>query len=307
MEVKDVIIVGGGPAGLNAAIVLGRCQRSVLLFDTQEYRNRFSHGMHNYLTRDDILPIDFISLCHTELDKYGVNLIKKRITHARKDKDGLFMAKDEDGIIYYAKKMLIATGVRDHVPQVPGFQELYGKSVFHCPYCDGWEVKNKRIGIYAPEKDGSELALSLKAWSDNVTLYTEGKKVKKKDVELLHANGIIIDNRKFKRLVYTGDQLNSIVFKNGDEHPCDAIFFVNGYEQQCDLARVFNCEMSKKGVVVTNRLQQTSTPGLFVAGDADKDVQFVVVAAAEGAKAGVIINKELIKESSKKKHKSLKH
>ena len=307
MEVKDVIIVGGGPAGLNAAIVLGRCQRSVLLFDTQEYRNRFSHGMHNYLTRDDILPTDFISLCHSELDKYGINLIKKRITHARKDKDGLFIAKDEDGTLYYAKKMLIATGVRDHVPQVPGFQELYGKSVFHCPYCDGWEVRNQRIGVYAPEKDGSELAVSLKAWSNNVTLFTEGKKIKKKQVELLHANGIIIDNRKFKRLEYEDDKLKNIVFKNGEGHPCDAIFFVNGYEQQCDLARVFNCEISKKGVVVTNRFQQTSTPGLFVAGDADKDVQFVVVAAAEGAKAGVIINKELIKENSKKKLKSLKH
>ncbi|HEY0731082.1 MAG TPA: NAD(P)/FAD-dependent oxidoreductase [Chitinophagaceae bacterium] len=307
MEVKDVIIVGGGPAGLNAAIVLGRCQRSVLLFDTQEYRNRFSHGMHNYLTRDDILPTDFISLCHTELDKYEVNLIKKRITHARKDKDGLFIAKDEDGTLYYAKKMLIATGVRDHVPKVPGFEDLYGKSVFHCPYCDGWEVRNQRIGVYAPEKDGSELAISLKAWSNNVTLYTEGKKIKKKQVELLHANGIIIDNRKFKRLEYEDDKLKNIVFKNGEEHPCDAIFFVNGYEQQCDLARVFNCEISKKGVVVTNRFQQTSTPGLFVAGDADKDVQFVVVAAAEGAKAGVIINKELIKENSKKKLKSLKH
>ena len=107
---------------------------------------------------------------------------------------------------------------------------------------------------------------------------------------------IRVDRRRFARLQGSGKQLETIVFRNGEEAPCDALFFVNGYRQQCDLAETFDCEMSRKGVVVTNRFQQTSTPGLFVAGDADKDVQFVVVAAAEGAKAGVIINKELQKE-----------
>lgn len=307
MDIKDVIIVGGGPAGLNAAVVLGRCQRSVILFDTQEYRNKSSHGMHNYLTRDDLLPLNFIALSHQELEKYGVNIINSRVTHARKNEDGIFMAKDEHNILYYARKMLIATGVTDRVPEIPGFKELYGKSVFHCPYCDGWEMRNKRIGVYAANKDGAELALSLKGWTNDLVLYTEGRKVKKKQRELLHANGIIIDNRKIKKLESEGPELKSILFTNGDQHPCDAIFFVNGYDQQCNLAEVFNCEISKKGVVVTNRFQQTSTPGLFVAGDADKDVQFVVVAAAEGAKAGVIINKELQKEISKQKHKAVKH
>jgi thioredoxin reductase len=130
--------VGGGPAGLNAAVVLGRCRRSVLIFDTAKWRNRHSHGMHNYLTRDDIVPTDFIDLARQELKKYSVQSLHKKVVNARKNIDGIFVVKDEEGTIYYAKKLLIATGLSDNVPAVEGLKELYGQSVFHCPYCDGW-------------------------------------------------------------------------------------------------------------------------------------------------------------------------
>lgn len=300
MDVQDVIIVGGGPAGLNAAVVLGRCRRKVLLFDNATYRNRSSHGMHNYLTRDDILPLEFIKHCHKELDKYGIRVIPKKVIRGSKNDNDLFEVKDEDNQSYYAKKLLIATGVVDNVPEVEGFQEFYGKSVFHCPYCDGWEVQDKVLGVYARNKDGSELALALKGWSNQVTLYTDGKnKIKPILVPELEAAGITIDRRPIARLEGRDGQVERIVFQNGEEAPCDALFFVNGFQQQCDLAETFDCEVTKKGVIMTNRFQQTNTPGLFVAGDADKDVQFVVVAAAEGAKAGVIINKELQKEASR--------
>lgn len=301
MEIQDVIIVGGGPAGLNAAVVLGRCRRKVLLFDTAEHRNRYSHGVHNYLTRDNVLPHEFLKICRTEIDKYGIVYINKKITKARKNDDELFVVKDEEGTVYHAKKLLIATGLIDNVPEVEGFKEMYGKSVFHCPYCDGWEVSDKKIGIYARNKEGWELALSLKCWSQHVTLYTDGKNnVKPFQKEQLDANGIKVDGRTFSKLDGDDGQLKKIVFKNGEEELCDAIFFVNGYTQHCNLLETFGCEMSRKGVVITNRLQQTSTPGLYVAGDADKDMHFVVVAAAEGAKAGVIINKELQKEVTEK-------
>jgi thioredoxin reductase len=297
MELLDVIIVGGGPAGMNAAVVLGRCRRKVLLFDHGQQRNRASHGMHNYLTRDDILPTDFISICHKELKKYEVALLRKKVMQAKKQKDGNFMVRDEEGQLYYSKKLLIATGLSDNVPQIPGFSELYGTSVFHCPYCDGWEVRDKRLGVYARDKDGSELALNLKAWSPFVTLYTDGKnKLKPEQREKLEANDIEIVMLPIAEIQGQDGRLERIVFKNGDTTPCDAIFFVNGYRQQCDLAQTFDCELSKKGVIITNRYQQTNTSGLYVAGDADKDMHLVVVAAAEGAKAGVTINKELQKE-----------
>jgi len=297
MEIQDCIIVGGGPAGLNAAVVLGRCRRKVLLFDTGTYRNRYSHGMHNYLTRDDILPPDFIDISRKEIKKYGVKTIHRKVTNARKNSDGIFVAKDGKDELHYAKKMLIATGLWDNLPTIPGFRELYGKAIFHCPYCDGWEVRDKALGVYARAKNGFELALALKGWSDNVTYYADGKnKLKPTEVETLCLNNIPIVSYPVESLKADGEKLKAIVFKNGESRKCDALFFVNGFEQQCNLAETFGCNMTKKGVVLTNRYQQTNIKGLYVAGDAAKDMHFVVVAAAEGAKAGVLINKELQKE-----------
>lgn len=307
MELWDCIIIGGGPAGLNAAVVLGRCRRKVVVFDTGQYRNRYSHGMHNYLTRDDILPGDFLNLCHQELEKYGVQRIFKKVVHARKNQEDLFVVRSEDGTLYHSKKLIVATGLFDNVPEIPGFKEFYGKSVFHCPYCDGWEIKDQRVGIYARNKEGYELALALKGWSDQVTLYTDGRyKVKPFQKEQLDANGVDVVTLPFERLEGSNGQMEQIVFKNGERRPCDALFFVNGYTQQCNLYEIFGCEVSKKGVVITNRYQQTSTPGLYIAGDAARDMHFVVVAAAEGAKAGVMINKELQKEITERNNELAK-
>jgi thioredoxin reductase len=299
IEIQDCIIIGGGPAGLNAAVVLGRCRRKVMLFDTAEQRNRLSQGMHNYLTRDDILPPGFIQLSQQEIHKYGVKLVHKKIVSARKNSSGIFEAKDADGTIYHAKKLLVATGVRDNLPAIEGIKDFYGKSIFHCPYCDGWEVRDKKIGVYAKAKDGAELALALKGWTDHVTLYTDGgNKIKPLEKQLLEANNITIVREKISKLEGENGIVENIVLKNGDRLECNALFFVNGFTQQCDLAEAFGCEVTKKGVVVTNRAQQTNITGLYVAGDASRDMHFVVVAAAEGAKAGVNINKELQKEIS---------
>ncbi|HEU4469980.1 MAG TPA: NAD(P)/FAD-dependent oxidoreductase [Flavisolibacter sp.] len=296
--VYDCIIIGGGPAGLNAAVVLGRCSRKLLLFDTESYRNRYSHGMHNYLTRDHMLPTEFLKLCHQELDKYGVQRLMKKIISARKNAEGLFEVRDEGSACYHARKLLVATGLTDNVPPIEGFAECYGRSVFHCPYCDGWEIRNKKIGVYARNKEGWELALSLKTWSRHVTLYTDGRnKVKSFQQEYLDANGIIVMRQPFARLEHESGELRKIIFSNGEESDCDALFFVNGFMQQCNLAEAFGCEMSKKGVVLANSNQQTNIEGLYVAGDAARDMHFVVVAAAEGAKAAVTINKELQRET----------
>lgn len=304
MEIFDCIIIGGGPAGLNAAVVLGRCRRKVLVFDTETYRNRHSHGMHNYLTRDGILPGDFMKICKEELEKYSVKLAKKKIIRAIKKESGLFEVKDENDAIYHAKKLLVATGLTDKLPEIEGFKEFYGQSVFHCPYCDGWEVRDKKLGVYAKNKEGWELALMLKGWSNEVVLYTDGKsKVKPQQLAYLNANDIRVIKKTFSKLHGKNGQIEKIIFTDGDHEPCDALFFVNGYNQQCNLAEAFGCDLTKMGVVLTNRVQQTNIEGLYVAGDASKDMHFVVVAAAEGAKAGVTINRELQKELFEAAHR----
>jgi len=297
----DAIIVGGGPAGLNAAIVLGRSRRKVLLFDTGRQRNRFSHGIHNYLTRDSILPIEFLKVAYKEVKKYGAVVSRREVVQARKLQSGIFLVTDQHRKKFYAKKLLLATGLRDNIPPIECIMDFYGRSVFHCPYCDGWEARDKTIGVYAKNKNGFELAISLLTWSNDITLYTDGKiYLKPLEKDALGRKKIRVVNEKIVRLEGKKGHLEQLLMFSNKRQKCEALFFSNGYHQQCDLAQTLGCEINKKGVVVTNRLQQANIKGLYVAGDVARDMHFVVVAAAEGAKAGVSINKELQKEEFRK-------
>jgi thioredoxin reductase len=297
MNIYDVIIIGGGPAGLNAAVVLGRCRRNVLLFDTGQQRNRLSHGVHNYLTRDDILPVDFLNTAYSEIKKYGVAIIHDEIIQAEKTKKGIFAVRGSQQKINYAKKLLIATGLKDNIPNIPGIETLYGQSVFHCPYCDAWEVKDKLIGIYAKRINGMALSLSLKTWSSRVTLYCDGRNyLKEQEKKILQRLGIPFVVQKIKSLEGKNGRLKNIILTNGEMKKCDALFFTHGSVQQSSILKNIGCMTNKKGIAVTNRKQQTNIAGLYVAGDVSKDMHFVVVAAAEGAKAGVSINQELQQE-----------
>ena len=297
MELFDVIIIGGGPAGLNAAIVLGRCRRKVLLFDHGRQRNLKSHGMHNYLTRDDIEPADFLNISRKEIKKYGVKMKRIAVNHADKKNESHFTVTDANKKIYHSKKLILATGLKDKLPQIPGAAALYGKSMFHCPYCDGWEAADKKIAVYAKTKGGFELALTLTRWSNCIALFTDGKKyLRKTDKEILNKKNIEIITEPIQSFKSRNGKLKNIMVANGDKHAFDALFFSNGYDVQCDLVESLGCKTGKTSLALTNRSQQTNIKGLYVAGDASKDMHFVVVAAAEGAKAGVYVNKELMSE-----------
>ena len=289
----DVVIVGGGPAGLSAALILGRCRRRVVLCDAGKPRNARSHGLHGFLTRDGINPRELRGIGREQLRPYGVEIRDLPVTHVETISGG-FRSQVEDGSCLESRKLLLATGVVDHVPQLEGMDQFYGTSVFHCPYCDGWEMRDQPLAAYGQGKSGAGLALSLKTWSRDVVLCTDGRaRLRAQDRERLERHGIPVRQHRIERLEGHDGVLERIVFHGGEALARRGIFFSTGQNEACSLTAKLGCKFAPQGTVRTNLLQETNVPGLYVAGDACKDVQLAIVAAAEGAKAGFAINTAL--------------
>jgi thioredoxin reductase len=289
----DVIIVGGGPAGLSAALMLGRCRRRVLLCDLGQPRNRHSKALHGYLTRDGIAPAAFNDLGRAELDQYGVEVRRGGVTSARWSDEGCFhvcVGRDHDE---QSRFLLLATGVIDDLPAIPGFDECYGRSIFHCPYCDGWERRDRRLAALGHGQECAGLALGLKTWSEDVVMCTNGGRVDRSTRERLERNGIALRTDPIAQLNHSDGALRALTFGGGDSQPCEALFFATGQRPQSALAKSLGCTFNRQGTVATGNGCDTNVPGVFVAGDASRDAQFVVVAAAEGVKAAMTINKAL--------------
>ena len=210
---------------------------------------------------------------------------------------GAFVTTLDGGEQVQSRKFLIATGVRDNIPEIEGFLDLYGRSVFHCPYCDGWEVRDQPIAIYGRGERGYGLSLELTAWSKDLVLVTDGPSgISAKYRERLSQNGISIREEPVVRLESEDGILRRIVFAQGESLDRRALFFTTGQSQQSPLAVSLGCEFNDKGTVRTGKYESTHLRGLFVAGDASRAVQWVVVAASEGAEAAFAINSDLIKE-----------
>lgn len=293
----DVIIVGAGPAGLSAALVLGRCRRSVLVCDAGEPRNAASHGLHGFITRDGIKPQEFLQIGREQLTKYEtVELRDTKVQSASRERDR-FVLTLADGQKVFSRKLLLATGVVDELPQIDGLNALYGRSVFHCPYCDGWEMRDQPIAIYGRGESGSGLAVEITLWSKDVVLCTDGpSELTKEHLEKLAKHQIPVREEPIARLEGNDGVLQHIVFENGEILKRRAVFFSTGWQQRSDLAKALGCRFSQEGCVDTGDYEATNVRGLYVAGDASRMVQFVIVAAAEGAQAAVAINKELLQE-----------
>ena len=290
----DVIVVGGGPAGLSAALMLGRCRRRVLVCDAGQPRNRHAQALHGYLTRDGVPPLAFNALGREELIPYGIEFRTVGVTDARLC-DGGFLVSLADGAEEASRFLLLATGVADELPPVAEIGACYGRSVFHCPYCDGWEWRDRRLAVVGTGTAGVGLALSLKNWSSRVLFCSNGSRIDRRHSARLRRNGIEIRHERIERLDHDQGLLSSITFDQGGPAPCDALFFTTGQHPQCDLAVRLGCAFNSRGTVTTGTLSNTNVPGVFVAGDASRDSQFVVVAAAEGVKAAVAINQQLQK------------
>lgn len=301
----DCIIVGAGPAGLSGALMLGRCRRSVLVCDAGEPRNARSAGVHAYLTRDGIAPADFLSLAREDVRRYPtVEFHRTAITHAERASHG-FNVLCAGGLQLSARKLLLATGVVDEIPEIEGLEPLYGTSVHHCPYCDGWEWRDQPLAVYGRGEDGSGLALGLTVWSDDVVLCTDGpNELSESASAQLNGAGIEVREEPVVRLEGGGGWLERVVFAQGEPLARRALFFCSGQHQRSPLAAMLGCDFNEKGAVDTGSCEATNVPGLYVAGDASKEAQFVVVAAAEGAQAATAINKSLLKEDLAQKRNS---
>jgi len=289
----DVIVVGGGPAGLSAALMLGRCRRRVLLCDLGQPRNRRSRALHGYLTRDGIAPPELNELGRRELAIYDIEFRCIGVTSAQREANG-FRVCLGDGVEETGRYLLIATGVVDDLPAINGFEECYGRSIFHCPYCDGWERRERRLAAFGRGRDVTGLALGLRTWSKDVLVCTHGARLDAAQRGRLARNGVLVRSEPIRELLHDGDgQLTRIVFTRGEPADCDALFFSTGQHPQSPLAISLGCTVTNRGAVRTGNTCDTNVDRVFVAGDASRDAQFVVVAAAEGVKAACAINRAL--------------
>src|SRR6185503_4065026 len=279
----DAIIVGGGPAGLNAALVLGRCRRRVLVIDAGRPRNAPSQHLHNFLSRDGVNPLALRRLGRAELRRYGVTYRAGLVSGASCVKAG-FVVRIEDGPTLRARALLLATGVADALPDISNVRDFYGRGVHHCPYCDAWEYRDKPIAAYGRARRGLGLALSLLTWTPDVTVVTGGGRLSADAREEAARFGVGVRTEKIIRLEGKPGRpsakagLARVIFEQGPPLRVSALFFNTFQLQRSTLPVRLGCRIDDQGSVIHDRRQRTGVPGLYLAGDASYDVQFAIVA-----------------------------
>lgn len=299
-ESFDVAIVGGGPAGLSAALVLGRCCRRVLVCDSGEARNARSHGVNGYLTRDGVPPAELRRLGRAEVARYSVELRDLPAVDARVEA-GRFHLRLADGAEIRARKLLIATGLIDELPPIPGLRELWGQTAFSCPHCDGWELRGRRLAVLGQGDDALALCRALTTWTRDIVLLASGSpNLAPGHERALHTLGVNIVTARVRAFEPAGNGAHPRAHVHLDAGPpltVDGVFVCNPQRQRSPLLERLGATSQNAGPLETGWHGATDIPGLYVAGDASHDLQFAIIAAAEGAQAAVTINRELVKET----------
>lgn len=291
--VFDTVIVGGGPAGMSAALILARCRRSIVIIDADQPRNARARIMHGFLSRDGIPPARFRNRCRSDLKRYGVPIVHDRVIEATKARQ-TFSLRTASGKRFRARTILLATGTVDVLPRIDGLEPLYGSSVHHCPYCDGWEWRDHRLAAYGRGDAGAGLALALKRWSDDVIVFFDGKSgLSLQRRNQLRKAGITMRETKIARLEGARGMLKRVVMADGEVVGRDALFFNTSQRQRSTLAEQLGCEFTAHEGVRVDKRDRTCIQGVYVAGDALREVQFVISAAGAGAIAAVGINSDL--------------
>lgn len=290
-DMLDAIIIGGGTAGLSAALLLGRSRRRVLVCHGGDPRNAPAPHSHSFFTRDGVSPLELLRIGREQLEPYdGVRLVEAEVLDITGGEKG-FIVTLADGTRHRARKILLATGVYDELPPIEGLRELWGTGVVHCPYCHGWEVRDQPIAIRSDGEMAVEFALMLKGWSDDIILCTDGPSTLiASDRERLAGYGITIREEPIVRLEGEDGELRRIVFANGEPIERRALFFRAAQRQRSDLPARLGCGFTDDGKVKVDEMMQTTVPGIYAAGDMTTPMQQVVMAAAAGSLAGIMIN-----------------
>ena len=287
----DAIVVGGGPAGLSAALWLARYRCSVAVLDSGEHRNRWVDEAHGYLGLDPVNPGDLLKQAREQLLGYpGVDFIEARAHAACREDDGSFTV-DAGASKLQARRLVLATGVSDAFPQVANFLEHYGCSVFHCPTCDGYEAKGKRVVAMGWSESVVDFALNLNGWASQVTVVTDGRRFEGDDDcrEALNGCGIAIIEDNATELIGERGDLRGVRLEAGDVIDCELVFFSIAHEQNSGLADQLGCERTAEedDCVKVDEQGQTTVRGVYAAGDLVPGLQLIQVAAAKGTTAGV--------------------
>lgn len=288
---RDAIIIGAGPAGLSAALILGRCRRDVLVLDSDKPRNAAARALHGYLTRDGTPPRKLRALGRRELAAYpSVELRDAAVIGAERVPADGFEITLATGEHERSRVLLLATGRQDLMPDRPGFAEFYGRGVYHCPYCDGWENCDRRVVVYGRDRSAASLALTLLTWSQQLTICADGEpEWKATDTSALTAAGIVVLRERVERI--DGDEhVRRVILSDRPPLECDAMFFCSDCVQRSTLPEKLGCKFDDGGNVVCKGYGATDVAGLFVAGNVRGGVHLAIMAAAEGAEAAIAVN-----------------
>ncbi|WP_323171535.1 NAD(P)/FAD-dependent oxidoreductase [Natrialba sp. PRR66] len=297
----DVLIIGSGPAGLSAALQLGRSLRSVLVCDNDEPRNGPAAEAHGYLTRDGIAPQELRQLGREEVAKYGGEFRDSQVTDVTRDEDG-FASTFDSGETVTSRKVILATGVRDVLPDIDGFEELWGSGVHHCPYCHGYEVRDEPLGVLVNNQHMLEYAKLIYNLSEDLVVFTDGNDIfDKETISAFVERGIGIEEEPITALNGSDDKLESISLADGRDVARHALFYPPPMEQHSEIPEQLGLEVNQAGLVDTTRSQHgigfTSVEGLFVAGDASSGAPpSIASAVADGYAVGTTVNMELSKK-----------
>lgn len=293
----DVVVVGGGTAGLAAAIALGRSRRSVILVDAGEPRNAPAEGAHNVLGQEGVSPLELLTRGRAEAESYGVRIVSGRVTGASGVVDSFTLEVDDAAQRVSARRVILATGLVDELPDVPGVAQAWGHTVLHCPYCHGWEVRDQRVAVLATTENALHQVMLFRQLSDDVTLFLhDAPEPTDEQWEQLAALGVRVVTPRVERLVVEGTQVRSVEVEGGRSFAVDAVVVAPRFVARTGLYESLGGEKTTSPFgeqVVADPRGATAVPGVWVAGNSGDLMAMVMAAAASGVMAGAAVHGDL--------------